>query len=194
MPRVLHTSLNCSVAKGNGVKLAARWWREFSVYLKEAVLEECCLGEHKTTCGQGSQTARPPKTKQSSNITYFYVKSPGLNICKEFIFKILRNPIVRVYGLEKIWGLLGRALWHDCETAEGVIRSRPIASVLPVMVKAEELIFFKNLLYWNTVTCSVILIPGVQQSDSVIHTYIHSSSYPLLWFITGYWISSLCYE
>jgi len=89
MPRVLHTSLNCSVAKGNGVKLAARQWREFSVYLKEALLEECCLGEHKTMCSQGCKTARPLKTNQSSNIMYFYVKSPDLNICKEFIFKIL---------------------------------------------------------------------------------------------------------
>ena len=140
MPRVLHTSLNCSVAKGNGVKLAKRWWREFSVYLKEAVLEECCLGEHKTTCSQGCQTARPLKTNQSSNITYFYMKSPDLNTCKEFIFKSLWNPTVQVYGLEKTWRPPGCAFWHHCETAEGVICSRPIASVLPVMVK--ELIFF----------------------------------------------------
>ena len=98
MPRVLHTSLNCSVAKGNGVKLAARRWREFSVYLKEALLEECCLGEHKTTCSQGCKTARPLKTNQSSNIMYFYVKSPDLNICKELSLKFCETPQYKSMG------------------------------------------------------------------------------------------------
>ena len=33
--------------------------------------------------------------------------------------------------------------------------------------------------------CNVVLISAVQQSDSVIHTYPFSDSFPL-WFIIGY--------
>ena len=46
--------------------------------------------------------------------------------------------------------------------------------------------FKKNFIEvsWFAMLC---LISAVQQSDSVIHKYVFSHSFPL-WFITGYWI------
>ena len=171
MPGVLHTSLNCSVAKGNGVKLVARWCREFLVYLKEAVQEECCLREQKTTWGQGCQTVRHLKTNQSSIIMYFYVKSPDLNICKEW------NPTVQVYGLQKTWGPLAR-LWNSWRCDLFKTYSICLSSDGQGWGANFFLIYFIEM----QLICSVILVPGVQQSDSVIHTYIllHILYYDLL--------------
>lgn len=83
-----------------------------------------------------------PPEKPQIFIMCFYVKSPDLNICKEFIFKILCNPIVQVYELEKTWELPACALRQDGVRAGGVICSGPLASVPPGMIKAEEQIFF----------------------------------------------------
>lgn len=61
------------------------------------VLVGCFLGEDEFTVVRLFNFLREIK-----NFTCFYVKIFDLNICKEFIFKILCNFIEEVYGLEKI--------------------------------------------------------------------------------------------
>ena len=105
----------------------------------------------------------------------------------------MANPTLCIfYHNSKIFEIFFKKSKHKikdtiCTNSNNKNKAKFSLELIEARRQKHILIYFLNLIYFIEVELiyNVVLISAVQQSDSVIHIYSLSDSFPL-WFITGY--------